>query len=115
MDYKEALNFVVAQPLDKIISHTGGAFEYSPAVDALIAASLDDFDMAVYDDYVKTAKFRPELLALKEGKKQPSEFSKSDLQLFLVIQQKAEDIMAGQIATIIENGVLIKVAKEIKK
>lgn len=115
MDYKEALNYVIAQPLDKIVSRLNGVFEYAPAVDVLIAACLKDFDMAVYDDYVQVAKFRPELLELKEGKKQPSEFTKSDLQLFLVIQQKAEDIMAGQIATIIENGVLITVAKEIKK
>ncbi|MFV0432091.1 MAG: hypothetical protein ACK5MJ_07965 [Alphaproteobacteria bacterium] len=115
MKYKEALDLVNNEPIEKLVFPKDGRMEYAPAVDALLMACLDDFDMSIYDDYVKEAKFRPELLELKEKKKKVSEFSKQDLQLFLAIQQKAEAVMAGQIATIVENKLLVEVAEEIKK
>ncbi len=86
---------------------------YSDAVEQLFAACLNDFDDAIYRNYVDSAKYRSDLLELQQGKLAVANFSKEDLQLLLVIVQKAEAIMPGEKAKLIGNGVLNEIAIEL--
>ncbi len=114
MNFQEAFDFVKTQPIENLVFPTEeGGMTYAPAVDIVLLSALEDFDTKTYDDYVKTAKFRADLLELRDNKKKVEEFSKADLQLFLVIQQKAEAIMKGQIAVILDNGILVKTVERI--
>ncbi len=114
MDGQQALDQVANSPLSKLISKKPeGGFTYAPCVHALIGACLKDFNEAIYRTYVDKGEFRQELLDLQQGRIGADQFSKQDLQLFLMIQQKAEDFAAGQIASILINTVLLKVARRI--
>lgn len=114
MDQLDALEQMAKMPLSQLIMRNpAGGFSYASCVHVLMDACLADFDDATYRAYVDKGDFRQELLDLKEGKKSVDAFSRTDLQLFLKIQQKAEDFAAGQIAAIIMNTVLLKVARKL--
>lgn len=109
MQFSEAFDFVQNEPIEKLVYPTmDGGITYAPAVDIVLMQALKDFDEQSYRDYVEKGKFRSDLLELRDNKKTVDEFSKEDLQLFLAIQQKAEAIMKGQIAIILDNGILVK-------
>ncbi len=113
MEFSDALDFIEKEPIHKLVYRTAERITYAPAVDIVIKEALEDFDEEVYNSYVKKAKFRSDLLALRDDKKDVDEFSKADLQLFLKIQEKAEAIMGGQIAIILDNKIFIKVVRAI--
>ncbi len=116
MHISQAFDQIANSPLSTLISKKPeGGFAYATCIHTLMDACLEDFDETIYRAYVDKGEFRQELLDLKEGKIAADQFSKEDLQLFLMIQQKAEDFAAGQIAAIIMNTVLVKVAREILK
>lgn len=108
-DYIDALQGV---PMDQLFwRNLQGQVEYATAVHELLNVCLENFDPSIYRAYVDKGEFRQELLDLRQGEAHPNDFSKEDLQLFLMIQQKAEDVATGQIAHIIHNTILIKVAR----
>ncbi len=114
MEFKEAFDFVSNQPIEKLVyKNAEGAIIYAPAVDIILAQALKDFDEKIYTAYVEKGKFRADFLALRDNKREVDEFSREDLQLFLIIQQKAEAIMGGQIAIILDNRIFIKAIQTI--
>lgn len=114
MEISQIFDQIAKTPLSSLIKQNPhGGYIYADCIHKLIHACLKDFDEAIYRAYVDKGEFRQELLDLKEGKIAANQFSKQDLQLFLMIQQKAEDFAAGQIASIIINTILLKVAREI--
>ncbi len=114
MEFTEAWEFIKSESIERLTyRNIEGVIVYAPAVDVVLSEALKDFDEKIYAAYVEKGKFRADFLELRDNKKKVDEFSREDLQLFLAIQQKAEAIMGGQIAIILNNKIFIKVAQAI--